>query len=98
MKRIGLAMLWIGTSHGAVTTGAELEQAERNYQQLCQQCHGVNRIGGAGPALLPQSLGRIKPGEIRQVIENGRQIGRAHVEIQSLMRISYAVFCMKKKT
>src|SRR3546814_7983768 len=25
------------------------------------------------------------------------QIGRAHVEIQSLMRISYAVFCLKKK-
>ncbi|SFG70683.1 nitrite reductase [Pseudomonas sp. NFACC45] len=72
MRRCWVAMLWIGASHGAVTAGADLEQAERNYQQLCQQCHGVNRIGGAGPALLPQSLGRIKPGEIRQVIENGR--------------------------
>src|SRR3546814_5199095 len=28
----------------------------------------------------------------------GEQIGRAHVELQSLMRISYAVFCLKKKT
>src|SRR3546814_7791813 len=27
----------------------------------------------------------------------GVQIGRAHVELQSLMRISYAVFCLKKK-
>src|SRR3546814_5539381 len=26
------------------------------------------------------------------------QIGRAHVELQSLMRISYAVFCLKKNT
>src|SRR3546814_4843154 len=26
------------------------------------------------------------------------EIGRAHVELQSLMRISYAVFCLKKKT
>src|SRR3546814_1021758 len=26
------------------------------------------------------------------------QIGRAHAELQSLMRISYAVFCLKKKT
>src|SRR3546814_2909572 len=25
------------------------------------------------------------------------QIGRAHVELQSLMRHSYAVFCLKKK-
>src|SRR3546814_3693738 len=28
---------------------------------------------------------------------NCPQIGRAHVELQSLMRISYAVFCLKKK-
>src|SRR3546814_7642681 len=27
----------------------------------------------------------------------GSKIGRAHVELQSLMRISYAVFCLKKK-
>src|SRR3546814_3697815 len=26
-----------------------------------------------------------------------REIGRAHVALQSLMRISYAVFCLKKK-
>src|SRR3546814_7607752 len=26
-----------------------------------------------------------------------REIGRAHAELQSLMRISYAVFCLKKK-
>src|SRR3546814_2902122 len=25
------------------------------------------------------------------------QIGRAHIELQSLMRISFAVFCLKKK-
>src|SRR3546814_2729979 len=29
--------------------------------------------------------------------EMGGKIGRAHVELQSLMRISYAVFCLKKK-
>src|SRR3546814_3210231 len=32
-----------------------------------------------------------------RVDEKG-QIGRAHSELQSLMRISYAVFCLKKKT
>src|SRR3546814_9948860 len=26
-----------------------------------------------------------------------RKIGRAHSELQSLMRISYAIFCLKKK-
>src|SRR3546814_2635327 len=29
-------------------------------------------------------------------IVRGVEIGRAHVELQSLMRISYAVFCLKK--
>src|SRR3546814_3595145 len=27
----------------------------------------------------------------------GFELGRAHAELQSLMRISYAVFCLKKK-
>src|SRR3546814_4938004 len=30
-------------------------------------------------------------------IVRGREIGRAHSELQSLMRISYAVFCLQKK-
>src|SRR3546814_6602414 len=30
-------------------------------------------------------------------VEASGQIGRAHVELQSLMRISYAVLCLKKK-
>src|SRR3546814_10198618 len=28
---------------------------------------------------------------------NAMEIGRAHVELQSLMRMSYAVFCLKQK-
>ncbi|TNF84165.1 cytochrome C oxidase Cbb3 [Pseudomonas sp. ICMP22404] len=67
-----MPLMWVGAAHANVTGGPDLEQAERDYQQHCQQCHGANRIGGAGPALLPQSLSRIKPDEIRQVIEKGR--------------------------
>src|SRR3546814_4428447 len=33
----------------------------------------------------------------QQVRHQAREIGRAHSELQSLMRISYAVFCLKKK-
>ncbi|MCG6575685.1 cytochrome C oxidase Cbb3 [Pseudomonas sp. AF32] len=73
MIRCWLApLLWIGTAHGNEASVPDMALAERTYQQYCQQCHGVNRIGGAGPALLPQSLSRIKPDEIRQVIEKGR--------------------------
>src|SRR3546814_5848862 len=35
-------------------------------------------------------------GEDGDPAETERQIGRAHAELQSLMRISYAVFCLKK--
>src|SRR3546814_2254206 len=36
--------------------------------------------------------------EVPAAVEQLDKIGRAHVELQSLMRISYAVFCLKKKT
>ena len=66
MKRLWLVpLLWASAAHGATDAGAD-------YQQHCQSCHGVNRVGSSGPALLPESLGRIKPAEIRQVIEQGR--------------------------
>src|SRR3546814_8454270 len=37
-------------------------------------------------------------GQARQHHARRIQIGRAHAELQSLMRISYAVFCLKKNT
>jgi mono/diheme cytochrome c family protein/DNA-binding beta-propeller fold protein YncE len=56
--------------HAEAATSTSVAQAL--YEQQCQSCHGVNRLGGAGPALLPESLGRIKRAEARQVIEQGR--------------------------
>ena len=72
MRRILLAhLLWISAAQAGAAVPA-LELAAQNYQQHCQSCHGINRLGGAGPALLPESLSRIKPDEIRRVIQNGR--------------------------
>src|SRR3546814_7394980 len=45
-------------------------------------------------------LGRVLDGMGNPIDGRGPltdKIGRAHVELQSLMRISYAVFCLKKK-
>src|SRR3546814_2280181 len=44
--------------------------------------------------LAPITMGANFPNVL---VVNSSQIGRAHVELQSLMRISYAVFCLKKK-
>jgi len=43
------------------------------YGQHCQSCHGADRLGGMGPALLPESLERLKPAEVVDTIRNGRQ-------------------------
>lgn len=42
------------------------------YQQHCAACHGAQRLGGMGPALLPENLGRLKKAEAGRVIEAGR--------------------------
>jgi DNA-binding beta-propeller fold protein YncE/cytochrome c553 len=42
------------------------------YSQHCASCHGAGRLGGMGPALLPENLGRLKRGEALGVIRDGR--------------------------
>ena len=42
------------------------------YAEHCASCHGVGRVGGMGPALLPESLGRLKPEAAAGVIRDGR--------------------------
>lgn len=51
---------------------AELQATEQLYNQHCSVCHGTQRIGGAGPALLPESLGRLKKPEASKAISEGR--------------------------
>jgi len=55
-----------------MASAATLDDSQALYEQHCQACHGVNRLGGAGPALLPESLSRIKPAEAQAVIRDGR--------------------------
>ncbi|MBK6637876.1 MAG: c-type cytochrome [Rhodocyclaceae bacterium] len=42
------------------------------YQQHCASCHGSDRIGLMGPALLPESLERLRKPEALKVITQGR--------------------------
>lgn len=43
-----------------------------HFAQSCAACHGPDRLGGMGPALLPQSLERLKPSEAEKTIRDGR--------------------------
>lgn len=42
------------------------------YWDKCSGCHGVERQGGTGPALVPQRLADIDPGLLKGVINDGR--------------------------
>ncbi len=42
------------------------------YQQHCAACHGGNRLGGIGPALLPENMGRLKKAMAVKTVANGR--------------------------
>ena len=47
-------------------------ETEFLYQQHCASCHGQDRLGGMGPALLPDNLSRLKKPQAEDAIRNGR--------------------------
>lgn len=42
------------------------------YRDRCASCHAETRLGGTGPALIPESLGRLKAEKLEVVIADGR--------------------------
>lgn len=42
------------------------------YAQHCASCHGADRLGGEGPALLPENLERLRKPDALNVIASGR--------------------------
>ena len=54
------------------TTTTTTASAAALYGQHCASCHGAQRTGGMGPALLPESLARLRRPEALKVIQEGR--------------------------
>ena len=53
-------------------SSASAEEARDLYVEHCAECHGTNRLGGTGPALIPESLGRLKQDKATATIKRGR--------------------------
>jgi cytochrome c553/WD40 repeat protein len=51
---------------------SEIPATAKLYQTNCAECHGENRLGGMGPALLPGNLKRLRQPAAIEVIKNGR--------------------------
>ena len=79
IRRTSLAVLLIGASAVATAqtpvatpTAPNTAAIQSLYQQHCASCHGEQRLGGMGPALLPESLSRLRKPQALQVIRDGR--------------------------
>jgi mono/diheme cytochrome c family protein len=56
----------------AETIATAADSPAETYAQNCAGCHGAGRFGGSGPALIPESLNRLRKEEAQRVIANGR--------------------------
>ncbi|WP_290727796.1 cytochrome D1 domain-containing protein [Aquabacterium sp.] len=59
-------------AQAVASTPAAGAPAHRLYAQHCAACHGAERLGGMGPALMPESLERLKRKDAIEVITHGR--------------------------
>lgn len=48
------------------------QSVEKNYADFCAACHGADRLGGAGTALLPENLERLRRPDAFKTIAEGR--------------------------
>ncbi len=69
MIRISIVSTLLLVSHISYATTTNIDAL---YQQHCASCHGENRLGGMGPALLPENLKRLRKKKAINVIANGR--------------------------
>ncbi len=57
---------------GFLSTTHAAPDAQQLYTQHCIACHGAGRLGGTGPALLPENLERLRKPEAQKTIADGR--------------------------
>jgi DNA-binding beta-propeller fold protein YncE/cytochrome c553 len=55
-----------------VASATDAQVVQKLYAEHCASCHGADRFGAIGPALLPESLERLRRPAALQVIAQGR--------------------------
>lgn len=56
----------------ATDNAAVSDKTHTQYMTHCAECHGAERLGAIGPALLPENLTRLRKKAAARVIANGR--------------------------
>src|SRR3546814_4201666 len=83
---------------GFVVAMPAVEDKGQGLALLRRLAFHVEELRGVGDRLEndDEALGKLQRND--GLLAGGQQIGRHTSELQSLMSISYAVFCLKKKT
>ena len=77
--------------------GAQTSEALKLFKTHCAECHGEDRLGRMGPALLPENLARLKRKQAAEVIAQGRPASQMQgfsgrlsaTQIESLVDLIY---------
>ncbi len=98
MKVAWIVAVWLSALTATASAMTDQPTAAMGlYQQYCATCHGNDRLGGTGPALLPGNLVRLQPRKaVRSIAEGlpatqmpafGEQLDNQ--QIQSLVELIY---------
>jgi len=71
-KNITFAVFFSLLCSPALSTAEPDSRTDKVFQKHCASCHGADRLGGMGPALLPENLSRLRTKKAIQVIKKGR--------------------------
>ena len=66
------AYFLFGMAQMAEAADGVANTAAANFKEHCAACHGADRLGGLGPALIPENLARLRKAEAEKVIGEGR--------------------------
>ncbi len=65
------------------------DTSQQLFLKHCAQCHGMDRLGGMGPALIPENLKRLSKKSAIAVIKNGRPATQmpAHAKMLTVQQV-----------
>ena len=90
-------LLYLGVVLGGIGVSTAQADAAKNFADHCASCHGADRLGLVGPALLPENLERLRKPEAFKTIAEGRTASQmagfadklSQAEIQQLVDLIY---------
>ncbi len=68
LRSASLLLVWLTV---ILSFAAQADSADQLYQAHCAACHGADRLGLTGPALLPGNLKRLSRAQAKTAIQNG---------------------------